>query len=378
MRGDIGIAALVASAALGSTACEESFDHGPSGDGGATSTTTAGPATGPGEGGGVQDVGVALDVPVPSTGRVLVDLETATIASEADAWDIAFEGVDVLTNGGLSGPGAGAAFGPYAATQILFDERPEVPFVIEDHAGGAFLDWYLYDGTTHALWSRYHVVGVQRGDARYKVQILGYYGEVDSAPVSALYHLRYAEVGAAGSSTTSIVEGLDGTAGGTGPDDAAPSGCLRLVDGTVTALGPAEAQASEAWDLCFRRDVITVNGERGGPGGVVAVNLDAGAIAGESLEDVAARTPDGEAARFDAVDAARLDDPALVWRGDRVISAFSDAWLETRDGALAPVAATWLVVGADGAEHLVAFEALTGATATSVGTVRLRTRPVRP
>lgn len=378
MKRDIGIVALVALGALG-TGCEESFDDGGAG-GGSTSATTTGPTAGPGGpggGGDVEEVGVAFDVPVPATGRILVDLETAAVVSDGDGWDLAFEGVDVSTNGGLSGPGAGAAFGPYPATQILFDERPEVPFVIEDHAGGAFLDWYLYDGATHALWSRHHVVALQRGSTRHKVQILGYYGEVDGAPVSAVYHLRHAEVGADGASDTVVLDGLDGTAGGTGPGDDAPSGCLSLADGSITALSPADAQASTSWDLCFRRDVITVNGERGGPGGVVAVNLDAAAIAGESLAEVQARTAATELARFDAVDAARLDDPSLVWRGDRVISAFSDAWLEVRDGALAPVAASWLVVGADGVEHLVAFESLTGATATSVGTVRLRTRPVR-
>ena len=75
----------------------------------------------------------------------------------------------------------------------------DVPFLVADTAGGTFLGWYAYDGGTHTLYSRYHVYALRSGDQLYKLQLLGYYGDVAGAPVSALYQLRYAAVNTDGS-----------------------------------------------------------------------------------------------------------------------------------------------------------------------------------
>jgi hypothetical protein len=106
------------------------------------------------------------------------------------------------------------------------------------------------------------------------------------------------------------------------------------------------------------------------------VNLDEAAIATETLDDVKDRNASSEEGRFDDVNAATLDDPALAWRGDRIISAFSDKWLRIGADPVAPDFLTWLVVGNDGAEYLVAFESFTGATTTNPGTIRIRLKPL--
>jgi hypothetical protein len=248
-----------------------------------------------------------------------------------------------------------------------------VAFLVSDAPGGAFDRWFAYDGATHQLYSRYHVIGVRSGGALYKVQILGFYGERDGAPVSGLFQLRYARVSSEGVGATQLVENLDGTAGGSDPDDSDPSGCIRLADGAVSSLTPAQAAGSSDWDLCFRRSVISVNGGDGGPGMVEAVNLSASDTDGETLDEVAQRTAASEQARFDLVDHASLSDPALVYRGDGIVSALTGRWYRPGSNPLEPSDQWWLVAGSDGeTPFAVGFEAFEGATSTSPGTVRLR------
>lgn len=341
-----------------------------------------GPGGGSGSGGGAP--GEVLSVPVPATGRVLVELDPPAVAalSGDDAastdWDLAFEGLDIFTNGGASGPGAGSAFGPLDREELLGDTVPEVPFMQQDAAGGAFLDWYDYDGTTHALWSRQHVYGVRDGAKLWKVQILGYYGEVAGAPVSALYQIRYAEVSASGVGPTVTAADIDATAGGLSGTDGAPGACLDLASGDLLSLTVDEAAQSSDWHLCFRRDRITVNGELGGPRGVTAVDLDAAGTAKETLEQVMARTAESTEPRFDAVTLATLADPGLDYRGDHVVSVFSDQWIVPGSSPLAPVNAAWLVVAADGrAHHLIGFEGFEDPGASAPGVVRLRIKNVK-
>jgi hypothetical protein len=322
--------------------------------------------------------GAALDVAVPAKGRVFVDLDTKALVDTASPWDLAFEGPDVFTNGGESGSGMGAAFGPLDATEFISDEIPEYPFLIEDESGGAFVRWYAYDPSMHVLYGRYHVFGVRRAGALYKVQVLGFYGDVQGAPVAAIYSLRYARVTEASIDATMTLAGVDATAGGSMGGDSDPSACVVLATGKVLSLLPAEAAASSEWDLCFRRANISVNGQLGGPGGVEGVDLDRDKTSKEKLADVMLLTAESELAHFDAVKLADLSEPQLPWTGDRIISAFSDHWTEHGVSPLAPAKLAWLVAGADGTTaFLVGFESFTGATADHPGTVRLRVKTLK-
>lgn len=356
--------------------CEEVPGLDGSGGGGSAGSASGGGETG---GGGADPFagGTPVEVEVPEEGRVWLDLDTQTVAGDGDGeWDLAFEGVDVFTNGGASGSGKGAAFGPFEAAAFVGDEVPEHPFLIEDESGGAFVDWFAYDGSDHVIYSRFHVYGVRRADALYKVQILGYYGDLQGAPTSGIYSLRVAAVGDE-VGATKVIEGLDATAGGPSGGDDAESACVVLETGETLMLTLAEAAASTKWDLCFRRASVAVNGDLGGPGEVTAVDLDRAATEGESLEEVKARSAASELGRFDAVVASTLSDPTLPWRGDRIVSAFSDHWIEPGSAPLSPVAATWLVAGSNGTSpFLIAFDRFTGATAAHPGTVRVVVKPL--
>ncbi|APR82338.1 Hypothetical protein A7982_07687 [Minicystis rosea] len=339
--------------------------------------------TGTGTGGSNLNAGTALSVPVVAGKRTFVTLGNPAVVTPADPatsteWDLAFEGLDVYTNSGVSGSGDGGAFGPHPAAAFLSDVAPEVPFVLADETGGAFVDWYDYDSTNHTLWDRYHVYGIKDGNRTWKVQVLGYYADVQGAPVSAMYSLRYAEVTSAGPGTTVELKEVDGTAGGSSAPADVPSECLDLGTGEKHLHTPDQARAASDWHLCFRRAAISVNGELGGPRGVKAVDLDGDKTDGETLDGVKAKTADSEKAHFESVATAELGNPALVYRGDRVVSAFSDHWITANSNPPLPEPATWVVVGADGvARFLVTFDGFEGATSEVPGTVKLRVKSVK-
>ncbi|MDF2694955.1 MAG: hypothetical protein K0S65_3338 [Labilithrix sp.] len=320
------------------------------------------------------DSGKELAFQVPETGRVHITLDPPAVVDESAAWDLAFEGYDIFTNGGVSGSGAGAAFGPLDAVVFLGDRPPEVPFLTSDRTGGAFLDWYEYSGApAHALYSRFHVHGVRDGSRLFKVQVLGYYGQRDGAAVAALYSLRYTELGASGPGPVQELTHLDGTAGGPSGAPTTPSECVDLGTGARSMKTPDEARNASDWHLCFRRDAISVNGERGGPRGVGAVDLDVDATKGETLAQVETRTPESERARFDAVNAASFE--GKTFRGDRIVSVFGDAWLDRSSSPPNPAYAAWLVQAADGKRKmLVGFARFESATTTSPGTIVLRAK----
>lgn len=307
--------------------------------------------------------GTAFVVEVPASGRCYVDLSEARVVDpevpqESNAWDLALEGARIFTNSGPSGPGRAAAFGPTDELDYVGDEAPEVPFLREDTPGGAFVNWYAYDGSTHSLWSRFHSYAVDDGEALWKLQVLSYYGEARGAPVSALYSLRYARVDENANGEIVELDGIDATAGAPDITDNSPSGCVDLSERSTRLLLPAELAEDERWDLCFRRDVITSNGGAGGPGAVTAVDLHADATSEETLEQIQARDATSTFDDFDALDFEALRAPDLVYRADGPTSIFDGAWLEPEDDS-APVAGTWLVRGADGeSRFLVVFRAV--------------------
>lgn len=333
-------------------------------------------------------VGTELRFTVSADAPTFVNLAAAGVVDvssdergASNDWDLVFEGWEIFTNGGASGGGKGAAFGPLPFTYFAAAKNPtDVPFLIEDKAAGAFRDWYFYDGQWHSLYSRYHVYGVKTGERLFKLQLLGYYGDVQGAPISALYHLRYAEVTESGTGDTVELEKLDATAGGlSGGTDEAPSGCLNLASGEKQQLTPSEAAASKLWDLRFYRDSISINGGLGGPGDVTAVDLEADATESETLDTIKALSAENQAAKFEAADYASLTAPSLKYRGDRIVSAFSDAWADTSTGV--PELAednTWLVLSADGTSRfLLAVTSINHSTTEAPGTVVLRILKVR-
>lgn len=360
----IATAAFIAAAA----ACSDSADTKP----GASSSGDGGVAT--------FDSGTELRVPVTASGKVFVKLASPSVVSISESaasssldWDLAFEGLDVFTNGGVSGTGEGAAFGPLDAVVFLESAAPQVPFLTKDTTGGAFRDWYAYEGSSHALYSRFHVYGIEDGDQRWKVQVLSYYGQRDGAATPALYKVRYADVSSSSPETKEI--DLDGTAGGADAPESEPSECIDFGSGSTTMLTPAEARDSSSWHLCVRRSSINVNGELGGPRGVSAVDLDAALVANETVSTVKAKTADSESARFEAITSSSFQGKTL--RGDRVVSVFTDHWLTAAKTPLAPANAAWLVKDAAGAQYLVGFASFENPTTTSPGTVVMRIKPVQ-
>ena len=329
--------------------------------------------------------GNSLQLSVGPDGRTFVELSTPSVLSDVEgtgresiAWDLALQGRDVFTNGGISGPGNSSAFGPLSSPTYLSDTAPDVPLMLKDRAGGALIDWYKYAGSTHELFSRYHVYGIQDGSRFYKLQILGYYGERLGAPVAALYRVRYAEVTAEGVGQTHDVVDIDGTAGGSKDDDKQPSGCLDLDSEQVTPLTPAEAEASAGWQLCFRREAIAVSGGLSGPRDMKATDLQAADTSDETEMQIMARTSESEQQLFDDVDYARLTDPALAYRSDGVVTAFAQRWLDPGSDPLALSDSVWLVIGADGAsKYLMEFSDLSGDPAAMPATLRLHAKRVK-
>jgi hypothetical protein len=322
-----------------------------------------------------------LKVPV-GTGRVYVKLASPpAVVTPADpktdkGWDLAFEGLDVFTNSGPSGPGLGASFGPLDPIVFIDDAVPATPFMAADTTGGAFIRWWYYGGAAanHALYTRFHVYGVQDGAKQYKLQVHNYSGVRAGAPTAALYRIRWAEVTAAGTGPIKDVADLDGTADQA--NVAGKSECLDLATRARMMLTAAEARTSSAWHLCFRRENISVNGEVGGPRGVGAVDLDAASSPVEKLADVVQKTPESEQARFDAVTAQTL--MGQPFRGDRIVSGFGTLWLERGVTPVAPAKQAFVVRGADNTSmYLVGFARFDGASATSPGTIDMRVKSVK-
>ncbi len=335
------------------------------------------------DGGGVLP-GAGIELTVGPDTRTFVELGTPMVVdvdgtgADSIAWDIALSGHDVFTNGGISGPGNSSAFGPLSAPTYLTDTAPEVPLMLKDRAGGALLDWYDYGGATHQLFSRYHVYGLRDGPRLFKLQVLSYYGEEQGAPVPALLHVRYAEVTETGIGEVHDVAQIDATAGGSKDDDKQPSGCLNLDTEEISALTPAEAVKSETWQVCFRRESISVNGGLSGPRGMEAVDLEGADTTAETEAQIQKRTAATEQKLFDGIDFAALSDASLAYRPDGVVTAFGQRWLEPGTDPLELSNSVWLVIGADSSsKYLLRFSGLTGDPASEQATLSLEAKSVR-
>jgi hypothetical protein len=139
-----------------------------------------------------------------------LDLDTALAVDDAEspAWDLAFKRFFVVTNGGVSGPGTGAA----RAVDVAFDALEvapsdgylvDAPDIEEDDDTGpetAFnggpggeRDWYDYALATHTLTSRGRTYVVRTSEGAFvKLRILSYYDGAGSPGVLTFEWARIA------------------------------------------------------------------------------------------------------------------------------------------------------------------------------------------
>lgn len=106
--------------------------------------------------------------------------------SSSTAWDIGFQSLNVITNGGASGPGEAAG---YIAEQA-FSEVTEVDterLKADTESTMMLRDWYNYDRTTHIvtpLPGRTLVLRTADGEHYAKIRIESYYEGAPAEPAS--------------------------------------------------------------------------------------------------------------------------------------------------------------------------------------------------
>ena len=134
---------------------------------------------------------------LPAAGELCFDFDAnEAVECVGTAWDIKLgysgRGAYLRTNSGPSGEGQGAAFGPFAWSDLQAytsaTTSPEgaslSPRYTPDNTGGIFVDqsWYAYGlQGGHQLWPNYRVylIDTDANDAEapvYALQIIGYYG----------------------------------------------------------------------------------------------------------------------------------------------------------------------------------------------------------
>ncbi len=289
-----------------------------------------------------------------AAGEVYIDLSAPRIVSETDRsrtdWDLRFEGLQVFTNGGASGAGDGAAFGPSTELDILFDTVPDVP-MRADTSDGAMNSWFWY--SDNGIASRFHVYGLRVDERLFKLQVLSYYGSADADSPAAIYTIRYAEVTEDGSGETRELAELDASAGGVSAQSGVPTACLSLATGSVLQLTGDQRASSIDWDVCFLRTDVIVNGGLSGRGDVAAVDLDLEPTTGEDrglTDEEQSRTADSERPRFEAINYDDLTVSTLPWDKEyEVLPRIGGRWLQGTDAS--PVPGTWFVRGGTGDRH---------------------------
>ena len=127
-----------------------------------------------------------------------VDCETAS-----DTWDLKIEVTgrawDIWTNGGVSGSGDGAAFGPlntetaneYVNALSSPNDVSLAGLYGSDSSGGVFADdsWYAYGVQGgNSLWPNYRVYAIDTGTEIYALQVLSYYDESGTSGMITLRH----------------------------------------------------------------------------------------------------------------------------------------------------------------------------------------------
>jgi hypothetical protein len=127
-----------------------------------------------------------------AAGAVHFDLESASVVSANDDWDLLFDGYDIRVNGGVSGSGSAGA----SLAGEPFDAITDAGDLTSSHYrgdafGGVFDEtpWYRYNlEGNHQIWPTYDVYLIRRGESVYKVQLTSYYGPTgDSRQITFRY-----------------------------------------------------------------------------------------------------------------------------------------------------------------------------------------------
>jgi hypothetical protein len=151
-----------------------------------------------------------VEVPLAGGGKYVdfdAPVDDADPANVPD-WDfkIEYDGVAreyrITLNGGVSGAGNAAAFGPTSTpdTYTSGTDSTLVTHYTGDSAGGVFVDssWYAYGqsfspAVDHKLWPNYRIYLVKSGTDVYKLQILSYY-HPQTTTESGWYTIRFEKV----------------------------------------------------------------------------------------------------------------------------------------------------------------------------------------
>lgn len=131
---------------------------------------------------------------------VYFDLGASAVSTSA-AWDIAFDGWAIRTNGGVSGTaGVGAVpdnVTAFASIDAAYAGSAPAQAYRSDRFAGVFGQnaWYRYNitGTDNQIWPTFDVYLVRRGSAVYKVQLTGYYSAAGAPRNITIRYARLAE-----------------------------------------------------------------------------------------------------------------------------------------------------------------------------------------
>lgn len=117
------------------------------------------------------------------------------------AWDVAFDGWAIRSNGGVSGTAGVTGLvdpsTPFASIDAAYVAPIPSQAYRADRFGGVFLvsPWYKYNitGTDNQIWPLFNVYLIRRGSEVYKVQLTGYYSATGVPRNIAVRYARLAE-----------------------------------------------------------------------------------------------------------------------------------------------------------------------------------------
>jgi|GEM_PF-2858905 len=259
-----------------------------------------------------------------SSAPVYWDLETNSIVTEADDWELKISsqgyGHVIQINGGASGSGDAAigaimAESPFEITDPT--DRNQVYKFFEDTASGVLSSPGGYGpleysvAGMHKMWPNYATYVFEENGSYYKAQVIGNYGE-DGTAASATLRLRIAQAGA---NEPSQLVTLDAAT------DTTQAVYLNLATGQVVSEG-------QTWHLAYQKYVgFKTNSGVSGDGnvqGCLAHSYDSlydenGSAVQAEFES---KTPENTLAIFDAVTYENCSESD--WLTDAVQSQFQD------------------------------------------------------